>query len=220
MNGIKTYKNEKVLVVETKDVDAWRRVSDNDTKALVNAVQHHGFFKDRALVEADTELKQVIPYIVLKCDKKYLVTKRIRGDERLLNQYSIGVGGHVNLADFVKGAGAIEVINFQETIDNCIKRELCEETTYEGDCSYKVQGTFSDDKEEVSRVHVCYLVEMALKEPVEIRETDRLEGYWMDTDELSQVMSKMENWSVIAIEMLGLLKTQKKRRRRAKKVQG
>ena len=148
MDSINAYKDEKVLVIENKDLAAWRRVSDNDTKALINAVQHHGFFKDRPLVESDTELKQVIPYIVLECDGKYLVTKRIKGDERLLNQYSIGVGGHINLDDYVKGAGAIEVIDFQATITNCVERELAEETTYEGDCHFKAIGAFTDDKEE------------------------------------------------------------------------
>lgn len=219
-DSINIYVDEKVLVVENKDIAAWRRVSDNDTKALINAVQHHGFFKDRTLVENDTELKQVIPYVVLKCDGKYFVTKRIRGDERLVNQYSIGVGGHVNLDDYVKGAGAIEVIDFQATISKCVKRELAEETTYEGSCHYETLGAFVDDKEDVSKVHICYLTEMNLNEQVEIRETDKLEGYWMDVEELRNVMSKMGNWSVIAIEMLGILKPPMKRKRRTKKVQG
>lgn len=220
MDSINVYNDEKVLVVETKDLDAWSRVSDNDTKALVNAVQHHGFFKDRALVESDIELKQVIPYIILECNGKYLVTKRIKGDERLVNQYSIGVGGHVNLDDYVKGAGAIEVIDFQATIANCVSRELAEETSYEGECHFKVLGSFRDEKEDVSKVHICYLVTMNLDEQVEIKETDKLEGYWLEPEELRNVMSKMENWSVIAINMLGILNTPKKRKRRTKKVQG
>ena len=219
MDSINVYKDEKVLVVENKDLAAWGRVSDNDTKALINAVQHHGFFKDRTLVESDTELKQVIPYIVLECNGKYLVTKRIKGDERLVNQYSIGAGGHVNLDDYVKGAGAIEVIDFQATITNCVERELAEETTYKGDCHFKAIGAFTDDKEEVSKVHICYLVKMSLSEQVQIRETDKLEGSWLEVEELRNLISKMENWSVIAIEMLGILKTPKKRKRRTKNVQ-
>lgn len=212
------YGDEKVLVVENRDLESWRTVTDTSTEALMKAISHHGYWRLRCEVETDTSLRQVIPYVVLNCKGKYFVTKRIDGDKRLKGKYSIGVGGHVDLVDYCSGEGVYNIVNAEGTISNCITRELQEETTL--DKMFKFEGidTFIDDSEDVSKVHICYLIVAHIDDYVDIKETDKLEGQWVTKEELGELIKskQFENWSLIAISKLGLDKVKVKRKKKEK----
>ena len=90
------YKDEKVLCVKNIFLDTWTKCCDSKTKALLYAINNHGYFDYRYNAELDFDSKQVIPYIVLEHDGKYFVTERIQGDSRLVGGLSIAVGGHIN----------------------------------------------------------------------------------------------------------------------------
>ena len=115
----------------------------------------YGVMRLRYKIETDTTMKQIIPYVVVKYKDKILTTKRLQGDERLVGQYSIGTGGHVNPVDL----SIKDSIDIYQTILNCIQRELSEETNLDNFRPYSLQYVkcFIDDSADVSRVHVCIL---------------------------------------------------------------
>lgn len=216
MNLEEKYGNEKVLVVEKSNYESWLSQTDNEIEALSKSVQHHGFWMLRSQVESDTSLRQVIPYVVLKCGSKYFITKRIDGDARLNGQYSFCVGGHVDLEDRVSGTGVYNIHSFDKTILNCIVRELREETTIDEDIKYDEVCCFTDDSTDVSKVHICYLVVVKIKHEVDIRETDKLSGEWLSAEQVLDLKEQgvFENWSNIAIERLGLKKPKTRKRKK------
>lgn len=70
--------------------------------------------KLRCEAECDPAFKQVIPYVVIehKPSGMIFMTTRLGGDERLIGQASIGLGGHMENG---------------ESIFDCLYRELNEE---------------------------------------------------------------------------------------------
>ena len=58
-------------------------------------------FMPRSQAESDEKYKQIIPYVIITHDAKYLcyVRGKRAGEARLLGQMSIGIGGHINPGD-------------------------------------------------------------------------------------------------------------------------
>lgn len=204
------YKDEKVLCVDNLHLNSWNKTVEDNTEALVNAISHHGYFNFRYNAELDFNARQVIPYVVLKHKNEYFVTKRIKGDERLVGGLSIAVGGHVNLCDM-----ETSLQDPMPMITNCILRELAEETTFDLD---KYQGmqfetTFVDNSTEVSKVHVCLLTVVELKDKeIEVKETEKLAGEWMNGTQILDNLDKFESWSKITIGLLNIKPVRKPRK--------
>ena len=196
------YKDEKVLCVANHDLKNLKNPNKNPIRVLMKAIKKHGYFDYRYNAEIDYSAKQVIPYVVLKCGDKYFVTKRLQGDSRLIGDMSIAVGGHVNPCDLVDETSLDYPKN---VVDACMVRELFEETTinFTNVCGKEYITTFVDKSADVSKVHVCLLIVVELKnEDIKIRETDKLEGVWLNQQEVMESFDKFENWSQIAIDLL------------------
>ncbi len=58
-------------------------------------------FMPRPQAEKDPSFKQLIPYVIMTCDGKYLsyVRGKRAGETRLVAKRSIGIGGHINPTD-------------------------------------------------------------------------------------------------------------------------
>lgn len=200
------YKDEMVLCVPTNELEKYLENMEQDNVAnLVDAVADCGLYEYRYNAELDFDLRQVIPYVVLQCGDEYFVTERIQGDERLIGKMSIAVGGHINPCDTPEYDKLLSVDGVQDSIINCIMRELDEETTVDLSKGFSAEycTTFVDDREEVSKVHVCLLtfVKLTNKE-VEVKETEKLKGHWMKLDEIEQHMEQLEGWSEIALNII------------------
>lgn len=192
-------KKEKVLVLENRHIKP-----DDTIKDYAQNVRWYGYFKAREEVENDTSLRQIIPYVVIKCHDMYFTSQRLGGDERLTGQYSIGTGGHVNLSDCVTNKSSC--IDLTPTIHQNIFRELLEETTLE-DIDFSMLeyiGAFVDNSNDVSKVHSCLLYVLDVGEQCAVREKNKLRGYWLTKDELFTKIDddKLESWSKIARKML------------------
>ena len=61
----------------------------------------HAYFAPKDNIEYDLNFKQLIPYIILTHNDKYLMYTRTPkgGENRLYNKKSLGVGGHINIGD-------------------------------------------------------------------------------------------------------------------------
>jgi len=173
------------------------------------------FRKDKALkvvrrgdAEEDQTMKQPIPYVVVtrnQGSETFLYKRLNKGNEtRLHDQLSIGVGGHMNHIDISSYA-------WEDTLRYNMLKELDEELYFEVGTlndipKPRVIGLINDDKNEVGKVHIGILAVLDLPYDfkVEVRETDKLEGYWVRTDCLrdSPLFESLETWSQYAVEVI------------------
>lgn len=160
------------------------------------------FFVDRAEAETNPEWKQIIPYILVRHQGKYLCYARSTtgGEDRLYAKRSIGIGGHINLLD--SDPSPIQ------TIANGVARELFEELDIEtttlafGD--FELQGLLYDSSDAVGQVHfgIVYLLDLPEDgwAPV-AKENCLTDLVWMPLEQL-KTLNNLENWSKIIVEEL------------------
>ena len=193
------YGEEKVMVVESRNF-----TKDDTIYDYMEKIQFYGVFLPRYQMERDLNYRQIIPYVVLKCDDKYFVAKRLGGDERLVGGCSLGQGGHINPVDRFAVEGRRVIPEY--IVKECIYREMVEETTMDlsaGRPDIEFKDVFIDDSTDVSRVHACILCVMEINEEIEVKETDKLEGMWLTEKEITnEIFDTFENWSRIAYQKL------------------
>ena len=90
----------KILVLESEKLNLQDGFSPAKEKEVLNKISG-AFYKERDLVEEDASLKQIIPYVAMFKDDKILTYERSRAgvESRLYNQWSLGVGGHIDEPD-------------------------------------------------------------------------------------------------------------------------
>jgi predicted NUDIX family phosphoesterase len=156
----------------------------------------------REKAEIDESFRQVIPYVILSYKDQVVVYKRTTkgGEERLYNLLSVGLGGHISLAD-IKLNG--EIIDPRGTLIEAVDRELDEELNHSRIINREFIGVIFDDSDEVSRVHLG-LVEMWQLEKSEIasKEPDVAECEFCRINDLPNLRDKMENWSRLSVDYL------------------
>jgi len=165
---------------------------------------NNGFMKNREEAEHDSNYKQIIPYIVLKTiidnEEKFLLTfrKNTQTEIRLHNKYSIGIGGHIDSPD------ADNVNSNTYIFYNAMYRELFEETDCDIDNIKSVDcvGLINSEADEVSQVHLGVLVVMELYNKVAIKEKDKMDGIWVNKNELKNIISQSEAWTKLVINYL------------------
>lgn len=156
----------------------------------------------RGDAEDNPNWKQPIPYVIIKRGESVFVYKRLKagGEERLHEQLSIGVGGHMNI---IEG-----VFTWDYTLMGNLYRELDEELNIQSSVTpvTKIIGLINDDENEVGKVHIGILAVMELPEEAEVtvKETDQLEGYWIRIRDLNKtpLFESLESWSQIAAGIL------------------
>lgn len=184
-----------------------------DETALINQnYEKYHTYDRRGDMEKDPTFKQLIPYAVLLTKNEsnteylYFVYKRLAGggEERLHNQYSLGVGGHMN--HIITG-------NFRENFFENYMRELTEELVLEEkqlEHPPFLVGYINDDENEVGKVHLGAVVMTGIVpgQTIEVRETDTLEGMFMTAEELQNNIDQFESWSQYVIqEIVSLTQT-------------
>ncbi|MBO8139332.1 MAG: NUDIX domain-containing protein [Thermosipho sp. (in: Bacteria)] len=190
------YEKEKVLVIPAADVEkicegkvGLVEVPEYD---IINLIKEKGFFVDREKAEFDESKRQVIPYILLRENEKFLLFKRTtaQGEERLHNKIAIGVGGHVNINDSQNPLEAFYI---------GLEREVNEEVDVEIK-SLKYLGVINVIDTPVSRVHVglCYIADVKYNGLVE---KDKFQEIF--TDSPFDYLEEMEGWSKAVVEYLG-----------------
>ena len=148
----------------------------------------------RCEAECNPAFKQVIPYVLIehKPTGRVFMTTRIGGDERLIGQHSIGLGGHTDEG---------------ETIMDCLYRELEEEVglTRADIADITFFGFISKEDNEVDSVHLG-MVYYAYTERKDISclEADKLTGDWFSVKQMAEARSNgyMESWSALCFDRL------------------
>ncbi len=196
---------EKVLVVERKVVEQVGMFQGLafDVQRYLDKLFVQGVprFIPRSQAEADHTYKQLIPYVIMACDGRYLsyVRGRRAGETRLVGNRSIGIGGHINPADDMPLFNA----NFYETYLAAVEREVAEEVSVEASHKDRVAALLNDESNEVGRVHLGIVHYWILDAPkVNKREQMITQVAFMTIAELQQVRDTMETWSGLCLDKL------------------
>ena len=169
----------------------WRGVRALPHAPLLAALDRHGSFRRRGDAEDDRSWKQVIPYIALRDGGDIFLMRRSRagGDVRLHDRYSIGVGGHVNPSDGGVMGG--------------LRREWAEELSTDFEPSFQAIGLLNDDDNAVGAVHLGLVFSAeAGGRPVEVRETEKLDGSFVPLADVADVADLLETWSALLFDFL------------------
>ena len=173
------------------------RPADSETlTALRVALAAHGSYCARPAAEDDPSQKQLIPYVVVRDGTAVFLMERTDagGDVRLHGKASIGVGGHLNPVD--RGEDALMA---------GLLREWQEELETDWEPQFELIGLLNDDSNPVGAVHlgVVFTIE-ADGRPVAVREHDKLVGSFVGPDEVAASWDRMETWSRLVAEAIGL----------------
>ena len=200
---------EKVLVVKRsiyEELGTFHGVNFEVEHYLERLLQGKELeYRDRPEAEKNTQYKQLIPYVIIAHEDKYLCYQRGKraGEQRLVNKVSIGIGGHINPCD---DQMPLFYDNYSEIYKNAVARELAEEITVESEYEDTIVGLLNDDSNEVGRVHLGIIHFWRLAEPkVKKREQMIRQLSFMSKKELLAIKENMETWSQLCLENLGEL---------------
>ena len=200
--------DEKILVIERKKIEQVGMFHGLmfDVQPYLDVV-FAGIpeFKRREDMETNPEFKQLIPYVIMSCNGKYLTYLRGKraGEKRLVGNRSIGIGGHVNPVDDTT------LFSFRDTYLNAVDREVKEEVKL-NDTGYTdhIVALLNDDTNEVGQVHLGVVHLWTLdSEDVSRREQMINQLSFMSIEELMGVRDEMETWSQLCLDGLSQLES-------------
>lgn len=189
---------ENVLVVPTSGINpllAGVFTAAGLDRCLAYILANHSF-RDRALVEEDPSFKQIIPYVLVRHEERYLLTRRTnrQTESRLHGKYSVGIGGHINDTE-KPGPG-------RNVVEAGLERELAEEIHLGGRrVSLNLAGIISDDSTPVGQVHLglVFVLETDSAQ-FSVNEADLMTAEWASLEKLEECLERMETWSQIAFK--------------------
>ena len=196
---------EQVLVVERKVVeeagmfqgvtaDVDRYLRELFTPGVLR-------FMARSGAEKDPSFKQLIPYVLMSCEGRYLsyVRGKRAGEARLMGNRSIGIGGHINPADDMP----LFNVDSWETYLAAVEREVAEEVCVETKHTDKIIALLNDDSNEVGSVHLGVVHHWVLDSPdVTKKEQMITQMTFMTPAELREVRDSLETWSQHCLVLL------------------
>ena len=200
-------KEEQILVVERATIEQIGMFHGLtlDVEPYLDAV-FSGMpqFKPRPEMETNPEFKQLIPYVIMSCNGKYLTYLRGKraGEKRLVGNRSIGIGGHINPVD------DMSLFSFRDTYLNAVKREVEEEVNLDTGYTDRIVALLNDDSNEVGQVHLGVVHLWTLdSEDVTKKEQMINQLTFMSIAELMDVRDEMETWSQLCLDGLSQLES-------------
>jgi predicted NUDIX family phosphoesterase len=197
---------EKVLVVERKVVEDVGRfhglMFDVELYLREIFVQGTPCFMNRSEVEENPDYKQLIPYVIMSYEGKYLnyVRGRRAGEKRLVGLRSIGIGGHINPVD---DEVPLFDTDFREMYAAAVEREVAEEVNVEAGHSDRIAALLNDDSNRVGSVHLGIVHYWTLdSDKVSRREQMITQMDFKSIEELEEVRGSMETWSMLCLDGL------------------
>ncbi len=199
-------KEERVLVIERKvfeQVGSFNGLAF-DIDRYLEKIFAPGVprFMPRSKAEKDPSYKQLIPYVIMTCDGKYLsyVRGKRAGEGRLIGLRSIGIGGHINPVD---NEVPLFDADFRQMYETAVEREVAEEISVETSHTGRIAALLNDESNEVGSVHLGVVHYWLLDAPkVNRREQMITQMSFMTPAELQQVRDTMETWSQLCLDGL------------------
>ncbi len=199
-------REEQVLVIERKvleQVGMFQGLTFDVERYLREFfVQGVPRFMPRSQVENNPAYKQLIPYVLMSYQGKYLsyVRGRRAGETRLVGNRSIGIGGHINPVD---NEIPLFDTDFSELYRTAVKREVAEEVSVETSHTDSIVALLNDESNEVGSVHLGIVHHWVLNAPnVSKREQMITQMAFMTPAELHEVRDTLETWSGLCLTRL------------------
>jgi predicted NUDIX family phosphoesterase len=196
---------EQVLVVERKIIEKagifHGLVFDVDRYLREIFVPGVPRFMQRTQAEIDPSYKQLIPYVIMACDGKYLsyVRGKRAGETRLVGLKSIGIGGHINPVDDMP----LFNTDFYDTYITAVEREVTEEVSVQANHTDRIVALLNDDSTEVGSVHLGIVHYWNLDEPKVTKREQMISQMSFETEaKLQEVRDTMETWSQLCLDGL------------------
>lgn len=195
--------DEQVLVVERKVIEQIGMFQglEFEVERYLDKIFVPGIprFMTRSQVEQDPSYKQLIPYVIMTYDGKYLsyVRGKRAGETRLVALRSIGIGGHINPVDDMP----LFNTNFYETYLTAVQREVEEEVDVKAAHKDRIVALLNDESNEVGSVHLGIVHIWHLDAPnVSKREQMITQMAFMTAEELEEVRESLETWSALCLD--------------------
>ena len=156
-------------------------------------------FMPRSKAEENPQYKQLIPYVIMTHNGKYLTYVRGKraGETRLVGNRSIGIGGHINPID---NEMPLFDTDYRQMYLAAVQREVAEEVALETTYTDRIVALLNDESNEVGSVHLGVVHYWTLDAPkVTRREQMITQIAFMTPDELHQVKDSMETWSGLCL---------------------
>jgi len=197
---------EQVLVVERKVLEqvAMFQGLTFDVQRYLDKIFVPGVprFMPRSQVEKDPAYKQLIPYVIMSHDGRYLTYVRGKraGETRLVNLRSIGIGGHINPID---ADNSSLFAYLYENYLTAVQREVTEEVSVEANHTDTIVALLNDDSNEVGSVHLG-LVHLWLLDAPKVNKREQMitQMAFMTAAELHDLRDTMETWSQLCLDNL------------------
>lgn len=178
--------DEKVLVVPADIIfkqGRWQGLKMDNLNYYLDLIKNNYQFKRRGDVETDPSWQQIIPYIIFSYSNKFFIYKYLpkAGEQRLVDTYQIGVGGHINEVD----------VNGGDVLEEGMMREWSEEVDYKGNfLEKKLVGLLNDDSKPVEAVHLGLVYTFIGDSPdISIKEKDKMQGELVDLKDIGEYIS-------------------------------
>ena len=198
--------DEQVLVVERKvleQIGLFHGLTTNVQSYLSVLFDSSVLrFMPRPQAEKDPSYKQLIPYVIISHDGKYLTYVRGKraGETRLVGNRSIGIGGHINPID---NEIPLFDTNYRELYNNAVEREVAEEIFIEAGHTDSIIALLNDDTTEVGSVHLGVVHHWLLDSSAVIKREQMItQMEFMTPAELNEVRDSMETWSQFCLDYL------------------
>ena len=183
--------DEKVLVVPAEIIfekGRWQGLKKETLDYYLDLIKNNYQFKRRGDVENDPSFQQIIPYIVFSYKHpsassgqvKFFIYKYLpkAGEQRLVDTYQVGVGGHINEID----------VNGKNILEEGMMREWNEEVDYQGNLlEKKLIGLLKDDSRPVEAVHLGLVYSFVGDSPeISIKEKEKMQGELVELKEIGE----------------------------------
>lgn len=189
---------ERVMVVSRADLfegGIWNGIRSENLTKYINIINSKHKFLPRGQVEQDPSWKQVIPYMVFENEGRIFLMRRKADhtDLRLANNYSLGVGGHINKRDLNGGGKGLMA---------WAKREFEEEVDYQGKYKVEFLGILNHDANDVGMVHTGLVMKITGDSSQIIVRDEHKSGELVSLEEAGKVYKQMETWSQLVFDYL------------------
>ena len=186
---------EKVLVVPASSIQQHlaSKFDPSSAQAIIDVANRTRLFRPRSEVEQDESVKQIIPYVCIRCGENYGLLQRTskQSEARLHNTFSLGIGGHINDAEQ----------SSPDLVDAGLQRELSEEISLSEGYKLTPLGIIYDSTTPVGRVHLGVVYELeACDQNFRLNEPDLMTAKWVSAEELREYRDRMETWSQILFD--------------------
>ena len=178
--------DEQILVVKSNIIfekGKWQGLKKDNLEYYLDLIKNNYEFKRRGDVENDPAYQQIIPYILFNFKDKYFVYKYLpqAGEQRLVDTYQLGVGGHINNVDLENGKNVLEA---------GMMREWNEEVEFKGNILEKnLIGIINDDTNPVEQVHLGLVYNFVGDgAQISIKETDKMQGELVNKMKLENIL--------------------------------